>query len=125
MLDYLTAHVLPKGVCVVVVQKVPWLTACIECDHGSVTIADSTTDYVVLLESGYDKLKAVQHNGPVTTDLLRMMLPYMLALFEAKTTSSLASREGPIRQATAEYLAVNKLRGGTSGETQTLHGCYR
>ena len=119
MLQFLKDHVLPDGVSVVALDSVEWLTACIECgSSGDVTIANSKTDYVFLLDCGHSILKG-NPAGKVTEDTMLSLLPYTIGLFETKTTSGLGSGEGPMHQAVLEYLAVNKLRATTSGDGQS------
>lgn len=120
MLQFLQDHVLPDGVSAVALHAVEWLTASVDCEStGVVTIANSKTDYVFLLESGRQMLMGLQEGpdreGRVTADMLKLLLPRIIMLFETKTTKGLGSGEGPMHQAVLEYLAVNKLRAWTSG----------
>lgn len=126
VLKFLQQHVLPEGVFAVALQNVEWLTACIDCRGGTVTVANSKTDYAFLLGSGNTMLTQLRREsggvGGVTADQLRLLLPHIIALFETKTTGSLGTGEGPMHQAVLEYLAVNKLRAATSGELACRYG---
>ena len=101
------------------VQSVEWLTSCIQCrQKGAVTIANSKTDYVIVTERGWDDFETMrdENHGRITSSMLELILPDMIALLETKTSGGLGARpEGFIHQAVLEYLAVNGIarRQGT------------
>ena len=120
VVKYLEEHVLPKGMHVVPLQGLEWLTTCIDClASGSVTVNNSKTDYVLLTEEGWQMLQVLkaEHGNVVTASMLHRLLPEVVALLETKTSKSLStgSPDGPVHQAVLEYLAVNDLARRTGG----------
>lgn len=113
-IKFLEAHVLPPGVRVIALQGLEWLTACIDCHaSGTVTIANSKTDYVFLSERGWQLLQDLkaESNSSTTALMLLELLPHIAALLETKTTQSLdaGSANGHVQQVLLEHLAVNHL----------------
>ena len=126
MIKFLYKYVVPTGVRVVALQGLEWLTACINCRaSGSVTIANSKTDYVFLTEAGWKMLQVLktENNCATTADIMLALLDEIVALLEAKTTSSIksGSPDGHVHQALLEHLAVTHL-AGRSGECASGSG---
>ena len=116
VIKFLDKHVVPAGVHVVALQGLEWLTACINCHaSGSVTIANSKTDYVFLTEAGWQTLQDLkaENNCATTADIMLALLDEIVALLETKTTSSIksGSPDGHVHQALLEHLAVTHLAG--------------
>ena len=114
VLKYLEDNVLPQGVRAVPLQGLEWLTTCVDClAGGSVTIANSKTDYVFLTDKGFQMLQDLmsESDSGITMTMMQLILHEIVALFETKTTKSLGSGkcEGPVHQAVLEHLAVNSL----------------
>jgi hypothetical protein len=120
VLEVLEKHVLPAGVRVIALQGLEWLTACIDCGpSGTLTIANSKTDYIFLTEKGVamlEGLRGKEKKGKIDSSMLRQVLNEIIALFESKTTLSLNNglNNGPTHQALFEYLAVNHLASDLS-----------
>ena len=126
VIEFLDKHVVPAGVRVVALQGLEWLTACINCHaSGSVTIANSKTDYVFLTEAGWQLLEEEKaaYNCSMTADIMLALLDKIVALLETKTTSSIKSRspDGHVHQALLEHLAVTHL-AERSGECASGSG---
>lgn len=121
VLEVLQEYVLPAGVRVIALQGLEWLTACIDCGpSGTLTIANSKTDYIFLTEKGVAMLESLRgkgkKEGKIDSSMLRQVLIEIIALFESKTTLSLNNglNDGPTHQAVFEYLAVNHLASDSS-----------
>jgi len=125
VLKYLEEYVLPQGVHAIPLQGLEWLTTCVDClNSGSVTISNSKTDYVLLTDKGFQTLQDLKKGGNkgkfgdgITTNMMKLLIPEIIALFETKTTKSLSSgkSEGPVHQAVLEHLAVNSLARRSGG----------
>ena len=94
MVDHLEATLCPPGTRIWPVQSQSWLEAHIDCgESGSFNVSNSKTDYLVIMQRGWEHLNSLSSRGiQITGTHLAEVLQYVVAFYEVGLMSMSCNR---------------------------------
>jgi hypothetical protein len=117
---HLEQYILPSGVRAWPAQQHAWLHGAMNCGAaGTLLIKASATDYILVLDPGFKALQRLQASGSnnIADGIIMEVLPWVVGLYEAKTTTRLHSHVGKWKaQALLKFLAADQLRPSPEGK---------